>query len=89
MNANRTSSLGGGALIGGNGSQLEYTGDYGTYKVPENIYQINDAVTYVWKSHTFKLGGNGIRREVAYFRPDLGQGLLPAEQWRLYRLRHL
>ncbi len=26
--------LGGGALIGGNGSQLEYTGDYGPYLVP-------------------------------------------------------
>jgi hypothetical protein len=74
VNANRTSDLGGGALIGGNGSQLEYTGDYGTYKVPENTYQINDAVTYNWKNHIFKFGGNVIRREVAYFRPISGKG---------------
>lgn len=74
VNANRTSNLGGGALIGGNGSQLEYTGDYGTYLVPENTYQINDALTYTWKGHTFKLGGNAIRREVAYFRPISGKG---------------
>jgi hypothetical protein len=74
VNANRTSSLGGGALIGGNGSQLEYTGDYGTYKVPENTYQFNDALTYIWKSHTFKLGGNAIRREVDFFRPISGKG---------------
>jgi hypothetical protein len=74
VNANRTTNLGGGALIGGNGSQLEYTGDYGTYLVPENTYQVNDALTYIWKGHTFKLGGNGIRREVAYFRPISGKG---------------
>ncbi|AFL87537.1 hypothetical protein Terro_1227 [Terriglobus roseus DSM 18391] len=74
VNANRTTNLGGGALIGGNGSQLEYTGDYGTYLVPENTYQINNALTYIWKGHTFKVGGNGIRREVAYFRPISGKG---------------
>lgn len=74
VNANRTTQLGGGALIGGNGSQLEYTGDYGTYVVPENTYQINDALTYTFKSHVFKFGGNVIRREVAFFRPISGKG---------------
>lgn len=74
VNANRTTQLGGGALIGGNGSQLEYTGDYGTYLVPENTYQINDALTYTWKNHVFKFGGNVIRREVAFFRPISGKG---------------
>lgn len=74
VNANRTAQLGGGALIGGNGSQLEYTGDYGTYLVPENTYQINDALTYTFKSHVFKFGGNAIRREVAFFRPISGKG---------------
>jgi len=34
-NANTSPLLGGGALIGGYNSQLEYTGDYGTYQVPE------------------------------------------------------
>jgi hypothetical protein len=74
VNANRTPQLGGGALIGGNGSQLEYTGDYGTYVVPENTYQINDALTYTFKAHVFKFGGNAIRREVAFFRPISGKG---------------
>jgi hypothetical protein len=74
VNANRTAQLGGGALIGGNGSQLEYTGDYGTYVVPENTYQLNDALTYTFKSHVFKFGGNSIRREVAFFRPIAGKG---------------
>ncbi len=74
VNANRTAQLGGGALIGGYQNQLEYTGDYGTYLVPENTYQINDALTYTFKRHTFKLGGNGIRRDVDFFRPISGKG---------------
>ena len=74
VNANRTPQLGGGALIGGNGGQLEYTGDYGTYSVPENTYQFNDAVTYTTGRHTFKAGGSGIRRDVAFFRPISGKG---------------
>ncbi|WP_255550984.1 TonB-dependent receptor [Granulicella sp. dw_53] len=74
VNANRNANLGGGALIGGNNNQLEYTGDYGTYAVPENTYQLNDALSYVRGRHTFKVGGNGIRREVAFFRPIAGKG---------------
>ena len=74
VNANRNSNLGGGALIGGNLNQLEYTGDYGTYAVPENTYQFNDAVTFVRARHTFKFGGSGIRRDVAFFRPISGKG---------------
>jgi hypothetical protein len=74
VNANRTSDLGGGALIGGYQNQLEYTGDYGTYAVPENTYQINDALTFTRGHHTFKFGGNGIRRDVAFFRPISGKG---------------
>ncbi len=74
VNANRNANLGGGALIGGNGSSIDYTGDYGTYAVPENTYQFNDAVTYVRGPHSFRLGGNGIRRDVAFFRPISGKG---------------
>ncbi len=74
VNANRNANLGGGALIGGNGTQLSYTGDYGTYVVPENTYQINDAVTILRGRHSFKFGGNGIRRDVAFFRPIAGKG---------------
>jgi hypothetical protein len=74
VNANRTSALGGGALIGGYNNELEYTGDYGTYAVPENTYQINDAVTYIHRTHTFKFGASGIRRDVSFFRPIAGKG---------------
>jgi len=74
VNANRTSALGGGALIGGYNNQLEYTGDYGLYAVPENTYQINDAVSYIHGHHAFKFGGSGIRRDVSFFRPIAGKG---------------
>ncbi|HVJ09207.1 MAG TPA: TonB-dependent receptor [Acidisarcina sp.] len=74
VNANRTSQLGGGALIGGYQNQLEYTGDYGKYAVPENTYQILDSVTLNRGSHLFKFGGSGIRRDVAFFRPIAGKG---------------
>jgi hypothetical protein len=74
VNANRTPDLGGGALIGGYQNQLEYTGDYGTYAVPENTYQLLDSVTLTHGRHTFKFGGSGIRRDVSYFRPIAGKG---------------
>ena len=74
VNANRNAQLGGGALIGGYQNQLEYTGDYGTYAVPENMYEFIDALTYSHKSHIFKFGGSAIRRDVAYFRPIAGKG---------------
>jgi hypothetical protein len=36
VNANRNALLGGGALIGGNNGEIEYTGDYGPYDVPDS-----------------------------------------------------
>ncbi len=74
VNANRNANLGGGALIGGNGNTIDYTGDYGTYKVPENTYEFNDAVTIARGRNNFKFGASGIRRDVAYFRPISGKG---------------
>ncbi len=73
VNANRNPNLGGGALIGGN-ANLEYTGDYGRYAVPENTYEINDALSYTRGHHSFKFGGSAIRRDVAFFRPISGKG---------------
>ncbi len=74
VNANRTANLGGGALIGGNGNTISYTGDYGNYKVPENTYELNDAVSVVRSRHSMKFGVLAIRRDVAYFRPISGKG---------------
>ena len=74
VNANRTAQLGGGALIGGYGNEIEYTGDYGTYAVPENTYEIVEALSLNRGHHSFRFGGQFIRREVDFFRPIAGKG---------------
>lgn len=73
-NANRDPSLGGGALIGGYNGDLEYTGDFGPYIVPQNTYQIVDSVSYATGNHLFKFGGTLLRRDVALYRPNRGKG---------------
>jgi hypothetical protein len=73
-NANTSPLLGGGALIGGYNSQLEYTGDFGNYQVPENTFQGAGSVSWVKGNHLIKFGGNFIRREVNLFRPKAGKG---------------
>jgi hypothetical protein len=71
QNANRNSLLGGGALIGGNGYELEYTGDYGPYEVPQHTNQFADSVSWNHGKHNLKLGTSIIHREVAFFNtPD-------------------
>ncbi len=71
LNANRNSLLGGGALIGGNGSELEYTGDYGPYEVPQHTYQYADSVAWTKGRHSLKFGASIIHREVDFFNtPD-------------------
>ncbi|NYF91130.1 TonB-dependent receptor [Tunturiibacter empetritectus] len=74
VNANRTPLLGGGALIGGNNSQIEYTGDGGPYSVPEKTFQYLDSVTYNRGRHTLKGGANVIRREVDFFQGNDSKG---------------
>ena len=73
-NANTTSVLGGGALIGGFNDQLEYTGDYGPYIVPEQTFQFSDSVSLVKGNHTLKFGATVLRRQVNLFRPFAGKG---------------
>lgn len=73
-NANTSSLLGGGALIGGYNSQLEYTGDYGSYTAPQNTYQGAGSLSWAYGSHLIKFGGNFIRRQVNLFRPKAGKG---------------
>jgi hypothetical protein len=73
-NANTSPLLGGGALIGGFNSQLEYTGDYGTYLVPENTYQMAETLSVSLGKHNVRLGANIIWRQVNLFRPKAGKG---------------
>jgi hypothetical protein len=73
-NCNNSPDLGGIALIGGNGSQIEYTGDYGPYLVPQTSFDWNDSLTWTKGNHTIKMGGSIIRRQLNLFRPIAGKG---------------
>ncbi len=74
VNANINQETTGGALIGGWKGNLEYTGDYGLYMVPQNTYEATDSVNYVRGNHTFKFGGTLLRRQVSFFNPQEGKG---------------
>jgi len=74
LNANRNPLLGGGALIGGNGGELEYTGDYGPYEVPQHTYQYSDALSWNRGKHAFKFGASIIHREVDFFNTPNAKG---------------
>ena len=74
VNANRSIGTSGGALIGGNNGQLEYTGDYGLFAVPQNTYELTDTLNLQLGNHSLKAGGTYLRREVAFFRPISGKG---------------
>jgi hypothetical protein len=74
VNANRDESLGGGALVGGFNDHLEYTGDFGPYRVPQNTLQLVDSLSFIFGDHTFKVGGAILNREVQLFRPLAGKG---------------
>jgi hypothetical protein len=73
VNANRNQETSGGALIGGNNG-IDYTGDYGLYAVPQNIYEISDSINWIRGHHSFKFGATGIMRNMEYFRPISGKG---------------
>lgn len=72
--ANPDPLRGGGALIGGFNSQIEYTGDFGLYDVPENTYQVVDNVGHTTGNHSFRFGTSILRRNVNLFRPNRGKG---------------
>lgn len=64
----------GGPLIGGTGTEIEYTGDYGLFAVPQNIYEATDTLTLNRGKHSINWGGTLLRRQVSYFRPICGLG---------------
>jgi hypothetical protein len=80
VNANINMETTGGALIGGWKGNLEYTGDYGLYAVPQNTYEVNDSVSWNRGNHAFKFGGTFIRRQVEFFNPQEGKGYFWIDQ---------
>jgi len=74
VNANINQETTGGALIGGWKGDLEYTGDYGLYSVPQNTYELTDSLSWTRGKNAFKFGGTLMRRQVEYFNPQEGKG---------------
>jgi hypothetical protein len=80
VNANINQETSGGALIGGWKGNLEYTGDYGLYAVPQNMYEVTDSLSWQKGNHALKFGGTFIRRQVAFFNPQEGKGYFWIDQ---------
>jgi hypothetical protein len=74
VNANRNLGTSGGALIGGYNTEIEYTGDYGLFAVPENTYELTDTVNITKGKHVIQTGGTFLKRQVEFFRPIAGKG---------------
>lgn len=74
VNCNRNQLTSGGALIGGSGYEISYTGDYGIYTVPQNTYEIADTLNWQHGAHSFKFGATLIRRQISYFSAAAAKG---------------
>ena len=64
----------GGPLTGGSAGELTYTGDYGPYEVPQNIYEVTDTLSLTRGSQQLSVGGTLLRRVTNYYRPIEGKG---------------
>ncbi len=64
----------GGPLTGGYGTELQYTGDYGPFEVPQNIYEVTDTLSLNFRQHQLNVGGTVLRRVTNYYRPIEGKG---------------
>jgi hypothetical protein len=73
-NANRNAFLGGGALIGGNNTNLSYTGDGGAYEVPQHSYQFVDNVSLNHGKHAFVFGESVLLRQVKFAQGNDAKG---------------
>lgn len=73
-NANRNLLTSGGALIGGYNTELQYTGDYGLYAVPQNNIEATDTFNWEHGNHSIKVGGTLIHRQLEYYNSVAGKG---------------
>lgn len=59
---------------GGDGTYIEYLGDFGQYTIREKTTQFTDSVTWMTGPHTFKFGGTALRRSMIQERTRFGKG---------------
>ncbi|HEY6844376.1 MAG TPA: TonB-dependent receptor, partial [Thermoanaerobaculia bacterium] len=63
------------ALIGGgDGTYIEYLGDFGQYVITQKTLELSDSVTWLKGNHSFKFGGTAMRRELNENRDQIGKG---------------
>jgi carboxypeptidase family protein/TonB-dependent receptor-like protein len=59
---------------GGDGTYIEYLGDFGQYLIKQRTMEVSDAVTWQHGVHSIKFGGNAIRRDLGRQRTQFGKG---------------
>ncbi len=59
---------------GGNGTFIEYLGDFGQYRIKQRTLQFSDGVSWLRGSHSFKFGGTVMRRDMSQERTRFGKG---------------
>jgi outer membrane receptor protein involved in Fe transport len=59
---------------GGDGTYIEYLGDFGQYTIRNRTLQLTDSVTWMNGPHSFKFGGTAMRRTLGQQRTRFGKG---------------
>ena len=59
---------------GGDGTYIEYLGDFGQYLIKQRTLFFSDGVSWLNGNHAFKFGGTAIRRDMAQERSRFGKG---------------
>lgn len=59
---------------GGNGTYIEYLGDFGQFRVKQKTYQISDSVTWLKGRHAMKFGGTLLIADLDSERTQYGKG---------------
>ena len=59
---------------GGDGTYIEYLGDFGQYVIKDRTFQLSDSLTWLHGVHSFKAGGTLMRRDMAQQRAQFGKG---------------
>lgn len=59
---------------GGDGTYIEYLGDFGQFIVTQKTYQIGDSLTWIKGRHNFKFGGTLLLADLTSERTNVGKG---------------
>ena len=59
---------------GGDGTYIEYLGDFGQYVIGQKSLELSDAVTWLKGNHSMKFGGSMLKRDLNENRTQFGKG---------------